>query len=139
MAGVINAFIIIWTVKVRVRQNKQPARDNGEEDSSLRSVSWVGKVSEGSYALGHPVATAISCVLHRVILQRAQVTVALTAPNAFELALPGVRALVLGEVLPLFEALVAMVAFIWFLAGVNAAVPVQVRRVFETFLAFGAF
>lgn len=102
----------------------------------------MGKVSEELDALGHPVAAAaaaVCCVLHRVILQRAQVTVALAAPNAFELALSGVCALVLGQVLALFEALVAMLALIRFLPGVNAPVAVQVRRVLETFLAFGAF
>lgn len=100
-------------------------------------VGW-GK-SEGLYALGHPVAAAaVGRVLHRVILQRAQVAVALAAPNALELALPGVRALVLGQVLALLEALVAVVAFVRLLPGVNAAVPVQVGRVLEAFLALGA-
>lgn len=65
-------------------------------------------------------------MLHRVILQRAQVTETLAAPNALELALPGVGALVFYEVLSLFEALAAVAALVRFLPRVHAPVPVQV-------------
>lgn len=78
------------------------------------------------YALGHRVTPSIGRVLHRVILQRAQVTETLATPNTLKLALPGVRALVFGQVLPLFEALVAVATFVRLLPRVHAPVSVQV-------------
>lgn len=77
-------------------------------------------------------------MLHSVILQRAQVTETLSTPDALELAFSGVRALVFGQMLLLFEALVAVFAFVRFLARVRAHVSVHVRNVFESFLALRA-
>lgn len=77
-------------------------------------------------------------MLHRVILQGAQVTEALPTPNTLKLALPGVCALVLGEVLALFEALVAVIAFVRFLPRMHTPVSVQIGRVFEPFLTVRA-
>lgn len=127
---------MIWTVPVTTGRE-----DNEGEDRTVRSVCGGsrGQVSEGSDALGHPVAPPVGRVLHRVILQRAQVTVALPAPHTLELALPGVCALVLAQVLALLEALVAVLALVRLLPGVDAPVPVQVRGVLEALLALGAF
>lgn len=83
--------------------------------------------SHGSHALWHIVTVSIGRVLHSVILQRAQVTEALSAPDALELALPGVRALVFGQVLALFKTLAAVVTFEGLLSRVHTPVAVQVR------------
>ena len=77
-------------------------------------------------------------MLHRVILQRTQVTVTLSAPHTLELPLSGVCALVFDQVLALFEVLIAVVTFVRFLPRVYSPVSVQVRGVLEAFLTFRA-
>lgn len=73
-----------------------------------------------------------------MILQRAQVTEPLATPHTLELPFSGVCALVFGQMLALFEALVAVATFVRLLARVHSPMSIQVRRVLETFLALWA-
>lgn len=66
-----------------------------------------------------------SGVLDRVLLQSCEVNKALSAPHTLKLCLPRVHALMLGQVLALFEALVAAGTLERFLPGVNAAMALQ--------------
>lgn len=67
-------------------------------------------------------ALAFGRVLDRVLLQGCQVDKALTAPDTLKLRLPRVHALVLGQVLPLLEALITAGALEGLLTGVDPPV-----------------
>ena len=74
-------------------------------------------------------------MLHCVLLQGPQVSEAFSAPHALELSIASVDALVFGQVLSLFEVLVAAGALIGFLACVHTPVSCQLRGVLEALFA----
>lgn len=84
---------------------------------------WGGACSGDAGSLGK--ALPLGGVLDRVLLQGGQVNEALAAPHALKLRLPRVHALVLGQVLPLLEALIAAGTLEGLLAGVDPPVALQ--------------
>lgn len=82
---------------------------------------------------------ALSSVLNRVLLQSCEVNKTLSAPHTLKLCFPRVYALVLSQVLALFEALVTTGALERLLPGVNTAVALQLGRVPEALFTVGTF
>lgn len=120
------------------RKPAAPRGNTAHRNRGLRrNIAGLEETSRDAGRSGK--AISFSRVLDRVLLQGRQVDKALAAPYTFELGLPRVHALVLGQVLTLLEALIAAGTLEGFLASVHAAVALQLRRVFEPLLTVGAF
>lgn len=108
------------------REHAAPQGNTAHRNRGLRrNIAGLGETSRDAGRSGK--AISFSCVLDCVLLQGRQVDKALAAPHTFELGLPRVHALVLGQVLALLEALIAAGTLEGFLASVHTAVALQLR------------